>query len=685
MALKLVGSAYLVFLGVQALFGRKPLHVERSGARVTSRGALRQGLFSNLANPKMLAFFTSLLPQFASSFAGLLALGLLFCCDDACLAERVRRRRDEGRRGAASRSCAPCVRGGDGNGADRARLAPRNRASLSGLILTCFDSRLRGRYTRRLRSIRQGGIDEEDLCRTDGDVRRLRGRAGSRSGDAVQQRHARHGRQPDPSPFSQNKQNEPAVAVNPFVPTIAAAGVNDEIDMEACNNRADQTCPFTPGVGVSGVYFSDDSGSTWNQPTYTGWSARDCLGLVGTQPQPGRQLRSEGRADRHACRSYYENGLVADGDPRSASARNAARTGSSRGRTGGGCTTRTSARTSAPSVGADVQGLRGGRGLAARQPELRRCQGGRQLRVEGAGDRQQAERRALLRPRDDRGRRRVDQPVLRQRLRVRRRVPEPGEGGFPEPIVLNSSSDGGDTWRTRQVSPSVDNGQIGGRQDCAVNTDSKGTVYVFWDGIDPKTKTLAIFMIRSFDGGKTFAAAGSGRDAHRRHGPSGSGARRPVVRRCRGRARRLVPDGGHRERRADRCQCDRRDHARLGERPDAVGRSSRPERAGSGAVVEERRRSVVLGRHRVASTDRPDFPAIAISPDGGDVYVTYMSFLQPWQSTTALPRLLRRRRPARGGEPHDRRDRRVGGHPPRPDERRCARVERQRAHGRVPR
>ncbi|HEX7311879.1 MAG TPA: LysE family translocator [Gaiellaceae bacterium] len=78
-ALKFVGSAYLIFLGAQALFGRKPLHVERSGARVTPRGALRQGIFSNLANPKMLAFFTSLLPQFASSFAGVLALGLLFC------------------------------------------------------------------------------------------------------------------------------------------------------------------------------------------------------------------------------------------------------------------------------------------------------------------------------------------------------------------------------------------------------------------------------------------------------------------------------------------------------------------------------------------------------------------------------------------------------------------------------
>jgi threonine/homoserine/homoserine lactone efflux protein len=78
-ALKLVGSAYLVFLGVQALLGRKTSQVLGSGPRVTPRGALRQGLFSNLGNPKMLAFFTSLLPQFAGSFAGLLVLGLVFC------------------------------------------------------------------------------------------------------------------------------------------------------------------------------------------------------------------------------------------------------------------------------------------------------------------------------------------------------------------------------------------------------------------------------------------------------------------------------------------------------------------------------------------------------------------------------------------------------------------------------
>src|SRR4030095_2626156 len=118
----------------------------------------------------------------------------------------------------------------------------------------------------------------------------------------------------NPSPFAQNKQNEPAVAINPAVPTIAAAGVNDEIDLEACNNRSDLDCPFTTGVGVSGVYFSDNGGSSWMQPTYTGWTARDCLGLVGTSTAPADS------ADPHVgpigtLPRYYENGLVADGDP----------------------------------------------------------------------------------------------------------------------------------------------------------------------------------------------------------------------------------------------------------------------------------------------------------------------------------------------------------------------------------
>jgi threonine/homoserine/homoserine lactone efflux protein len=81
-ALKLAGAAFLVYLGAQALISawRGRAHEPRSGSgQLTSAGALRQGVISNLGNPKMAVFFTSLLPQFGSSFSTLLALGLLFC------------------------------------------------------------------------------------------------------------------------------------------------------------------------------------------------------------------------------------------------------------------------------------------------------------------------------------------------------------------------------------------------------------------------------------------------------------------------------------------------------------------------------------------------------------------------------------------------------------------------------
>ena len=79
-ALKLAGAAYLVFLGGQALLAavrRRPAHFESAGR--TGGSELRQGLLSNLGNPKMAVFFSSLLPQFGGSFGVLLALGLLFC------------------------------------------------------------------------------------------------------------------------------------------------------------------------------------------------------------------------------------------------------------------------------------------------------------------------------------------------------------------------------------------------------------------------------------------------------------------------------------------------------------------------------------------------------------------------------------------------------------------------------
>ena len=87
-AIKIVGAIYLAFLGVQALRSalRKAGSDESSTATprvVSSRVALRQGLFTNLGNPKIAIFFTSFLPQFTTgshpSFGVLIALALIFC------------------------------------------------------------------------------------------------------------------------------------------------------------------------------------------------------------------------------------------------------------------------------------------------------------------------------------------------------------------------------------------------------------------------------------------------------------------------------------------------------------------------------------------------------------------------------------------------------------------------------
>src|SRR5205823_5561385 len=100
-----------------------------------------------------------------------------------------------------------------------------------------------------------------------------------------------------PTPFPQNKQNEPSVAIDPSSPSVLAAGTNDEIDEPPC---AGSDCPFAQGVGNSGIYFSFDGGSNWTQPTYQGFSGRSGTlgpGPIGTLPH------------------YDEHGLVSDGDP----------------------------------------------------------------------------------------------------------------------------------------------------------------------------------------------------------------------------------------------------------------------------------------------------------------------------------------------------------------------------------
>ena len=85
--LKLLGAAYLVYLGATALLNAARGHHSADAsagpaASLQPAAAYRQGVVSNLANPKIAVSFTSLLPQFVSSgngsFATLLLLGVIF-------------------------------------------------------------------------------------------------------------------------------------------------------------------------------------------------------------------------------------------------------------------------------------------------------------------------------------------------------------------------------------------------------------------------------------------------------------------------------------------------------------------------------------------------------------------------------------------------------------------------------
>jgi threonine/homoserine/homoserine lactone efflux protein len=92
LAVKYAGAAYLVYLGAQALWAAWrpesggatiPMGAVERKAKLRPLSALRQGIISDLGNPKMAVFFASLLPQFAppgdATVAALLALGLVFC------------------------------------------------------------------------------------------------------------------------------------------------------------------------------------------------------------------------------------------------------------------------------------------------------------------------------------------------------------------------------------------------------------------------------------------------------------------------------------------------------------------------------------------------------------------------------------------------------------------------------
>ena len=424
-----------------------------------------------------------------------------------------------------------------------------------------------------------------------------------------------------PTPLAANKQNEPFVAADASRPRILAAGANDEIDVEACAAGDGSTCPFTPGVGVSGVYFSFDGGQSWIQPTYTGWSARSCTGPSPCNPAVG---------PIGTLPHYYENGLKSDGDPTLAFGPRPGSDGSFSWANG----SRLYYANLAENFDADRNGaFKGFEAIAVSRTD--------DVFAAASGD------SAAWLP-----------PVIvskqngalfsdKETIWADNAASSPYFGNVylcnvafrsvasaPAPVVLSRSTDGGDTWSSRQITEASNTtaggGRSGGRQGCTVRTDSNGVVYVFWNG-SLKGRSVQ-YLARSLDGGRNFE---------------------------RGRAVADVVEVGVFDPAQNDFAFDGVAGARTNSFPSADIANGAPQGgdatntivlawadARGGLDHEEAliQVSTDQGEHwsppanGAAAGDRPDFPAIAIAPDGSGVYLAYMAFLSPWQSTTANPR-----------------------------------------------
>jgi hypothetical protein len=305
-------------------------------------------------------------------------------------------------------------------------------------------------------------------------------------------------------------QNEPAVAIDANHPNILVAGSNDYIDQQPCpediSHDIAQCDEFSAGIGVSGVYFSFDNGESWMQPTYTGWQARNC----GTATVCPGSFGPIGRIPW-----YYEAGLTDDGDPAVAIGPKPVN---------GTFSWDNGERVYYANLTANFPGMRGiPRGAEA--VAVSRLDDPTPTRVQNKNNwyrpviaSEQQSNTAFTDKEQIWSDNASSSPFFGRTYVCYAEFRSNGHhnpGTEIAPLTVLTSTDGGNTWRKKQIQPADagGHGQSGfGTSGCTIRTDSAGNVYVFAEQFEnPSLSGLPTHgkqvMFKSTDGGAHWSKA----------------------------------------------------------------------------------------------------------------------------------------------------------------------------------
>ncbi|TME28057.1 MAG: exo-alpha-sialidase [Chloroflexi bacterium] len=435
------------------------------------------------------------------------------------------------------------------------------------------------------------------------------------------------------TPFSQNKQNEPAVAIDASHPTVLAAGANDNIDMEACNAAADTTCPFTNGVGVSGVYFSFDAGKSWTQPTYTGLTARGCLGLPG----PSDPACTPMAGPIGTLPWYYENGLVSDGDPAVAFG--------PQPDANGGFSWANGSRLYYANLTANLSAVRSEAGFKGFEAIAVSRTDNVALAATGGAAGKAAWKAPVVISKQSSTTFSDKEQIWADNAASSAffgtvyvcwaafRGQELSPNAAPAPLQVGVSHDGGDTWTVQQIGAAANNRNRNPMDGCTIRTDSSGNAYLY--GVGRQGADAFEIQSISMDGGTSWSKPQPVVGPVTQPGITDPNTGRPSI------------DGlaGARSDLAPAPSVDIANGA-----PTGTGATNRIVMSYvSGEIVkphvyfaESTDGGMTWSTPRAieGASDRGYYAAPAISPDGTKVYVVYNAFLTPYQATTATPRSL---------------------------------------------